>query len=222
MMMSVPLFDPIPEPPPDLQRLSEQSWSPPLWDRPSEGTLPAVVSVSRLFERTENVALALDHLRVYPSGFQLVITILASPRLPTELRMGGFDTMTLLAARETPNDDDTPSAPPLPPSPRYVHLMGPRIGVEFSNGQRAGTRPMPHFDVPRDKDGMPTEPVMMGGGGGGGGGQFRWEHWVFPLPSPGPLTVFAEWSTARIEETSMVISGTDVRDAAQRAIVLWS
>jgi len=64
--------------------------------------------------------------------------------------------------------------------------------------------------------------VIVGHGGGGGGGHFRYEHWVFPLPPPGPLEVFAEWSTAGIDETSIVISGDDVRDAAQHAIVLWS
>jgi hypothetical protein len=48
------------------------------------------------------------------------------------------------------------------------------------------------------------------------------EYWVFPLPTPGPLEVFAEWSIAGIEESSIAISGDDVREAARHAVVLWS
>ena len=100
--------------------------------------------------------------------------------------------------------------------------MGPRLGIRFSNGQSAGARPQSSFDVPKDEDGIPTEPIIVGGGGGGGGGHFRFEHWVFPMPTPGPLEVFADWPAAGIEEAMIVINGDDIRDAAQHAIVLWS
>ncbi|MDQ1447070.1 MAG: hypothetical protein QOC79_41, partial [Actinomycetota bacterium] len=53
-------------------------------------------------------------------------------------------------------------------------------------------------------------------------GHFRFEYWVFPLPTPGRLEVFAEWPLAGMEETSVVISGDDVLDAARQAIILWS
>lgn len=221
----VPFFDPLPEPAPEPLGQTERSWSPPLWDRPSEGTLPAIIGISHLFARSENLALALDHLRVYPNGFQLVVSVLTSPRLPPELQMGGFHTLSLLSAR-TPTTGDAKTETPQPIQarpPLGSFLMdGPRIGVQFANGQRAGSQSHALFDVPKDDAGVPTEPVMIPSGGGGGGGNFRWEQWVFPLPSPGPLTVFAEWSTAGIEETSVVISGDAVRDAAHRAVVLWS
>ena len=222
----MPFFEPLPELPPEPEGQAETSWSPPLWDRPSPGTFPAVVGVSQLFARGENLALALDHLYVYPNGFQLIIAILTSPRLPPELQMGGFHTMGVLAAQTKPADGDkkTPSkpVPSVRPMGRGMLSMGPRIGVQFANGQHAGARPESPFDIPKDEAGIPTEPVIMGGGGGGGGGRYRSEHWVFPLPSPGPLTVFAEWLAAGIEEASIVISGDDIRDAAGRAVVLWS
>jgi hypothetical protein len=216
-------FDPLPEPVPvPLRQTDEESWSPPLWDRPSEGTLPAIVGISHLFARSENLALALDHLRVYPNGFQLVVSALTSPRLPPELRMGGFHTLSLFSAR-TPSTEDTEPPEPIPAHPRLGNFLmdGPRIGVQFADGQRAGSRPGALFDVAKDDAGIPTEPVMIPGGGGGSDGHFQWEQWVFPLPSLGPLTVFAEWSGAGIEESSVVISGDDVRDAAHRAVVLW-
>ena len=63
---------------------------------------------------------------------------------------------------------------------------------------------------------------MRMGGGGGGSGHYRWEHWVFPLPPSGPLTVFAEWSMAGVAEVSVVVSGDEDHDASDRAVVLWS
>jgi hypothetical protein len=100
--------------------------------------------------------------------------------------------------------------------------MGPRIGIRFSSGQSAEAHRRSPFDVPRDEQGIPTEPVIAVGGDGGGNGHFRFEYWIFPLPTPGPLEVFAEWAIAGVEETSIVISGDDIREAAQHAIVLWS
>jgi hypothetical protein len=220
----MPFFEPLPDSPPalDEDQLVERDWSPPRWDRPSEGTLPAIVGVSRLFVRTDDIALALDYVRVYPNGFQLVTSVMTSPRLPSALQMGGFHTVSLIAARSAPPDEKTNARPAPPLRPRPGFAMGPRLGVQFSNGQHAGARPVSPYDVDKDEEGIPTEPIITMGGGGGGSGHFRWEQWVFPLPSPGDLTVFAEWPAAGIEESSIVVSADDVLHASERAIVLWS
>ncbi|MDP9332849.1 MAG: hypothetical protein M3Q30_06025 [Actinomycetota bacterium] len=222
----MPFFEPISPPPPEEHEQAERLWAPPRWDRPSEGTLPVTFGVSQLIGRTDNAALALDHLRVYPNGFQLVVTVIVSPRLPPELHMGGFASFSLMTTATTaPADKDKPNPPPPPPRTRIrrgMLDMAPRIGIRFSNGQSAGSAPQSIFEVAKDEEGVPTQPVIVGGGGGGGGGHFRFEYWVFPLPTPGPLEVFAEWPLAGMEETSVVISGDDVLDAAQQAMILWS
>ena len=223
----MPFFEPESPSPAEEPAETERVWLPPRWDRPSEGTLPAVVGVSRLFGRTENAAFALDHLRVYPNGFQLVLSIVTSPRLPPEMHMGSFTTLSLIATSETTPPEKGDAAPPprsapVRPRGRGVFEMAPRVGIRFSNGQTAGNGPQSMFDVPKDDDGVPTQPVIVGSGGGGGGGHYRFEHWVFPLPPPGPLEVFAQWPVADIGETSIVLSGDDVRAAGQNAIVLWS
>ena len=222
----MPFFEPISPPPPEEHEQAERVWAPPRWDRPSEGTLPVTFAVSQLFGRTVNAAFALDHLRVYPNGFQLVVTVIANPRLPPELHMGGFASFSLMAtAKTTSADEDKPNPPPPPPRIRLrggMLDMAPRLGIRFSNGQSAGSAPQSMFEVAKDEEGVPTQPVIVGGGGGGGGGHFRFEYWVFPLPTPGRLEVFAEWPLAGMEETSVVISGDDVLDASRRAIILWS
>jgi hypothetical protein len=223
MIVFMPFFEPLPDPPAEaVDLLAEREWAPPAWDRPSEGTLAAVIGVSQLFARSDDVALALDHVRVYPNGFQLVTVVMTSPRLPPALHMGGFQTIGVLAARRGGTDAKRATAPRQPLRPGSGFGMAPRIGVQFSNGQRAGTRPQSPYDVQKDDHGFPTAPIMTMGGGGGGGGLFRWEQWVFPLPTPGDLVVYAEWPIAGIDETSVVISGDDIRDAAEQAIVLWS
>ncbi len=110
----------------------------------------------------------------------------------------------------------------IPPRWDRASEGGIRIGVLFSNGQRSAVGGAGAAGVATDEQGVPTEPIITAGGGGGSGGNFRWEHWIFPLPPPGPLAVFAEWPDAGIDEASVVISGEMVRDAAQRSVVLWS
>src|SRR5439155_8150806 len=139
---TMPFFEPISPPPPEEHEQAERVWAPPRWDRPSEGTLPVTFAVSQLFGRTVNAAFALDHLRVYPNGFQLVVTVIANPRLPPELHMGGFASFSLMATAKTKSaDEDNPNPPPPPPRIRLrggMLDMAPRLGIRFSNGQSAG------------------------------------------------------------------------------------
>jgi hypothetical protein len=73
-------FEPLPPPPPE----SVREWSSPAWDRPSEGTLPAIVPVSEIVHRGDNVVVELEQLRVYPNGFTINLIILTNPHLGHE------------------------------------------------------------------------------------------------------------------------------------------
>ena len=55
-------------------------WVSPLWDRPSEGTVPAVVPVNALLFESDVVALAVDCLDVYPNGFTINFVRRVNPR----------------------------------------------------------------------------------------------------------------------------------------------
>ena len=49
-------FEPLPpEPTPE-----ERKWAPPLWDRPSEGTIPAVLAVNEIVHESEDAVVLVD------------------------------------------------------------------------------------------------------------------------------------------------------------------
>lgn len=79
------------------------------------------------------------------------------------------------------------------------------------------------MDVPKDDQGLPTQPYVGFGGGGGGTGGWRFGVWVFPLPPDGPLEIYVALPTpAATDEMSFEVDGTAVRAAAERAKVIWS
>jgi hypothetical protein len=187
----VSFFEPLPPPP----QPSERRWSPPAWDRPSEGTLPATVAVDALLSQDENAVVAVPHLDVFPNGFRINVVILLNPHRAQDIQ-----------AR--------------------IH-RGPmgmlRIGVRFADG-RVGGRDVRRgsFDMPKDDQGVPTQPFVGFGGGGGGPGGWRFGAWVYPLPPDGPLEIFVALPPPATGETSTVVDGSAVRAAAERARVFWT
>jgi len=187
----VTFFEPLP--PPGLP--TDRRWSPPAWDRPSEGTLPATLPVDAVLSQTEDAVVAIPHLDVFPNGFRVNVAILMNPSRAHEIQ-----------AR--------------------VH-RGPmgmvRVGVRFSDG-RVGGRGFGRGigDIPKDDEGVPTQPYVGFGGGGGGTGGWRFGAWVFPLPPDGPLEIFVALPPPATGEFSTVVEGSAVRAAADRARVIWT
>jgi hypothetical protein len=190
-------FEPLPPAPPE----SARAWSPPAWDRPSEGTLPAIVPVGEIVHRSDDVVVEVEHVRVYPNGFTINLFILTNPhlghRIAGHAMLGG-------------------AAPD--PGQRF-----PRIGVRFADGRTAGREATfrGHLDVAKDDQGIPTEPILTMTGGGGGSSGYHFGVWVFPLPPAGPLEVYVSLPAADAPESKVVLDGGVVRSAAERARVIW-
>jgi hypothetical protein len=188
-----------PEPPPPEPK--PRQWSPPAWDRPSEGTLPWMVPISAIVHQDAKAVILIESVAAYPNGFVVNIVIRTSPHLPPEEVMD------------------------------RVHQPGarfPRIGVRFSDGQMAGqeasTRsggPRPTQEIPKDAEGLPTKPIVRMTGGGGGGGGWRFGVWIYPLPPQGPLEIFVSLPLAGLDEGIAVLDGKEIRDASHKAIVVW-
>jgi hypothetical protein len=64
----MPFFEPLP-PEPDPSVPVPTGWVPPAWDRPSEAILGAPVAINALLAKSDDLALAFDHVEAYPNGF---------------------------------------------------------------------------------------------------------------------------------------------------------
>ncbi len=186
-------FEPLPpEPPP-----RERQWAPPLWDSPSEGTIPAVMAVNELVHQSDDAVLVIEYLNVYPNGFTIQMGIHLDPRHSGEkaMRMRSIGPQRF-----------------------------PRVGVRFSDGREAGRRVRPRgtADLPKDEQGAPTEPFIGFHGGGGGSGGWHFGVWVYPLPPDGPLEIFLGLPAAGLIETKVTVDGSAVGAAASQARVVWT
>ena len=152
--------------------------------------------VRLLLARTDEFALGLADVVAYSTGFSLRLALRLHPKSELEPRV-------------------------LMPQ---LHGFGPRsgddqlrFGVEFSDGRKAtnlGARRPPHEEEPEIS-------LVPAGGGGGGGKSFNVGYWVYPLPSPGPVTVAAEWPTRKVRETRHELDGDSIIEAGAGSEQLW-
>jgi hypothetical protein len=178
--------------------VTDREWLPPVWDRPSEGTVHAVLDVDALVLQNDVVAVVVDHLEVYPNGFTISLIMRVNPRRVRDM-MG----MLGLVGPD-----------------RWPH-----VGVRFSDGRTAkrgpGSTSIP--DLPKDEDGIPIEPFVVSSRSAGGAlSGWRALAWVFPLPPDGPLEISVALEAAGLDESSITLDGTAVRAAAERAKVIWT
>jgi hypothetical protein len=172
-------------------------WAPPLWDRPSEGTVPAVLAVEALVLQNDVVAVAIDRLEVYTNGFTISLIMRVDPRMVRDL-------VGMLG-----------SAGP---------SQWPRVRVRFADGRtaRGGLGSGSIADLVKDEHGVPTQPFMSIASRGGAPDGWRASAWVFPLPPHGPLEISVDLEPAGLGESSVTVDGSAVRFAAERAKAIWT
>ncbi len=172
-------------------------WAAPVWDRPSEGTVPAVIAVDTVMYQNDVVAVAIDRLEVYPNGFMINLLMRVDPRRV-------HDVIEMLRPLGT--------------------NRWPRVEVRFADGRTAqpGTGIVSIVDLATDEHGVPIDPFMSTGSGGGAPGGWRAWAWVFPLPPDGPLEIFVALEVAGMDESSITLDGEAIRAAAERANVIWT
>jgi hypothetical protein len=195
----VSFFDPLPPEPAEPDENQETGWRPPVWDRPSEGTLGVTVGITMVLGRTDDLALAVDHFSAYANGFSFDLVIMTTPHRRVDPRTFHMPVM---------------------------RASVPRLGFEFSDGTRTsggGVGPFLHPGAGFEKDelGVPKSAVLMTGGGGGAQGRWAMRQWCFPLPPPGDVKLHYEWERRGIPEGVVTLDADVIREAAARAIVLW-
>ena len=162
-----------------------------------------MVPLELVLTRTQEAAICISRLAAYPTGFEFEVLAIAAPGQEEldELDPMMFGPHRRLAMRRSKQEA-------IPPE-----LL--RIGVQFADGSKAtNLGGLPGFQQDEEP---PAAPVMHTGGGGGGGGHWRYSHWVWPLPPPGPLSFVCEWPAAGIPLTRKEIDAKLILDAAKRA-----
>jgi hypothetical protein len=154
--------------------------------------VPSTLAVDAVLSQDDSAVVSISHLDVYPNGFRINVAILLNPNKAA----------------------DTQSR---------IH-RGPmgmvRFGVRFADGRIGGRGGV--FDVPRDDQGIPIQPVVRPSGGGGGSGGWKFGAWVFPLPPDGPVEIFVALPPPATGETSATVDGSAIRAAAEGARVIWT
>ncbi|MBS2965192.1 hypothetical protein KGA66_19235 [Actinocrinis puniceicyclus] len=187
-------FDSFPQPPPP-----EPAPEPPrpAWMKP-EFVVPGSVAADLVLVRTDEVAVTLGLLRAYTTGFEFTVDT-RSRRRGQHHRIGAGPRRYLMQMQGTDTEDRL------------------RVGLEFSDGRRAELgAPRPHPDQ------VTADTLVVHPCGGGGSDRSSHErYWVYPLPTPGPLSFIATWPAFGITEARIELEAEAVLSAAARAIVLW-
>jgi hypothetical protein len=97
---------------------------------------------------------------------------------------------------------------------------GLMFGVELADGSQASSGSHSPCGF-RGNEQQPDPPTAVFNNGGGGGGEDELTGtgnlWMWPLPPAGDLRLVAQWLDFGLEETSIVLDGGQLRDAAAGA-----
>jgi hypothetical protein len=186
-------FDAFPEPPPppELVRLPR-----PVWMQP-DAVIPGSVPAELVLIRTEQVAVALGSVRAYPNGFEFTLHV--RTRGADETEPGWHDPLDRHGQRGQ--------------APGEILLFG----LMFADGRRTATTA--RYSQPDETD--PGRLILRQGGGGGNAHRWDGEFWIHPLPPLGPVTFVASWPKFGVSETRAELDGAAIREAAERAVILW-
>jgi hypothetical protein len=179
--------------------------APPPWFGPPEDELGEAVPTPCVIGSSDQAVVALRNVTAFTSG--LVFHLVAAARGLFER-----DAQRLIQEQRVFAGEETqPDA--------FL-----RIGVELADGARASNLGRPVFTWSTDK--TPIEPVFSPRGGSGGGGVggtilLDQSYWLWPLPDPGALRIFAEWPAVGIGLSEIELAAEPLLEAARRSQALW-
>lgn len=170
----------------------------PPWARIQVEYLQTPLALSRVLGVVEgDLALTLGRIEVFPAGITFSLRLLPRPNGPAQ-------------------DEEL-----------YAQLTGYgaarlddrlRIGLRYADGRVATNR------VIHGPDGSePPEAAIVTTGAHGDGAVNESEHWAWPIPDVGDLELLFAWPAKGLLETSVVLEGGILREAAARALTrpIW-
>lgn len=159
---------------------------------PSQGTVPGVVPAERVIARTDDVAISLSCLWVYPAGFKFEVFV--------DLKDEWEELDPFLFNRRSQGKEE--------------RLL---LGFEFADGATA-TNVSKGWGGELDS----TSPLLVGKGASRSGGHSCQSFWVWPLPVTGSLEIVCEWPAAEIPLTRSELDSSAIIEAASRAQTIFA
>lgn len=188
------------EPPPPEPEPARADQLAPDWFGPPAGILPGVAALELVLAQTATAVIYTSYVQAYPTGFEFDLFVVTDPNHGETL-----DLQAALFGHHHRPGRHTDRAEALAPERL-------RLGVEFSDRRKAtNTASSLRMET------QPPGPVLRPGGGGTSAHSGSQDQWVWPLPSPGPVSFVCEWPAAGIALTRHEIDGDLILEAARRA-----
>ena len=197
-------FESMPAPPPVRSvRPQDGPWMP--WMRPKLA-VPGSVAADVVLIHTDEVAVIVNGIQAYASGFEL--SVHARQR------------------RESPNGRWMSGGPRVVPDrveeldPHELQRRMLRFGVLYADGRRAAT---PRLPGPLQREPPPPGEVLIAERSTAFGDREDWTrtYWLHPLPPEGPVTFVASWLGWDVPETRAQMDSALILEASGRAVALW-
>ena len=178
----------------------------PEWSGPPDGEIGVAVPLSLVVARSESAAVALRSATAYTTG--AILYFYAVVRGITSREM----TMLFHSQHLSEHDADPPD--------EFL-----RLGIEIADGERVSNLGNPRLHS--WKPGVtPEGPILAPQGGSSGGSRpgrvtLDQAYWLWPLPPPGLLRVFAEWPRYDVGLSGAELDTRALLEAGERSRALW-
>ena len=198
---------PVPPLPP---RPRSQRYVPPPWAAAPAYELPAVVQIGTFLSRTPEMVVAVKSADVYSTGCVFGVSWLIRRGSQSDEDWADLQHLFFQPGRGIRRGTG-----------RQTGLM---FGVQFPDGSKASTGALGP-QVFMDREQQPEPPTLSLNNGGGGGGEDELAGtgtlWLRPLPPAEDLRLVAQWTDFGLAETSIMLDGGRLRDAASGSQQYW-
>ena len=199
---SIPALPPSPRTP---------QFTPPPWTAPPRYELPAVVPVSRFVHKSPTFVMSVEAIKVYSTGCIMDMNWILRR---TDQGDRKWAEINAVFHRPAPQVRDGGI------SADSILLLG----VQFPDGTKASSSSLTMYGQ-RPMDQEPSGPVFEYRPKGGNGGEDDMSAnaalWLWPLPPAGDLRLVAQWTDMGLPESSIILDGRQLREAAAGVQKYW-
>jgi hypothetical protein len=197
--------------PPEPPRRPRRPGLPP-WRGPQRNILPVALPVDAVLLHNDAKALYANGFDVYPHGFAFMVNtvIRASDAGAVHGRQAPFRRTANPFAGLAPRGGEATT-------PEEVEQAF-RIGVRYGDGRACEVQGHGR----RLGETRPSEPPLLSLTSGHGG-ESEWTQglWAWGIPESGDVELVYRWPAEHLRESSVIVGGDLLRDAAAHAVTLW-